>query len=529
MKKQKANPKAYFVGGGIASLSGAVFLIKDGAFSGDKITIFEKSRMMGGSLDGQNPSLKKHYSTRGFRILERKIYLCAFDVFSSIPSLKNPDKTILDEFLEFNKKIKTYAKTRLIKNGKNINAKPLKLSFNNRIKLIRLVLRPEISLDNIEIDDYFEPSFFKSNFWFEFCTIFSFQPWHSLAEFRRYLIRVAHDLPVLDTVKTMMSMPYNQYDSIVLPVLAWLKKQGVNFETNCEVTDLGFESKGKKKIVNRIDYKRDNKKEKISVAKNDYVFITLGSIVENSSIGSMENPPSLNPKQTSPSWKLWEKISKESPNFGKPSVFNKRINRSKWISFTITFRGRHFLNLIEKITKREIGTEGPITFHNSNWLFSIGIPHQPYFIDQPRNVAVCWGYGLYPDKKGNYINKKMSDCNGKEILIELCHHLGFQKKIQKILDSSTCVPCVLPYITSHFFTRKKGDRPRIVPKESLNFAFLGQYCEIPNEIVFTMEYSIRSAQIAIYELLKLNKKIPPIYKGYRDFRVSSKILKTIFR
>ncbi|TRZ78145.1 oleate hydratase, partial [bacterium] len=251
--RNKTNSNAYFIGGGIASLAGAVFLIRDGKFPGDKITIFEKSDMIGGCLDGQDPSLKEHYSTRGFRILEKKIYLCTLDLFSSIPSLENPDKTILDEFLEFNRKIKTYAKTRLIKDGKKINAKPLKLSFRDRIKLIKLSLCSEASLNNIEIEDYFGPSFFESNFWFEFCTIFSFQPWHSLAEFRRYLLRVTHDLSVLDTVKTMMSMPCNQYDSIILPILSWIKEQGVNFKTNCEVTDLGFESKGKKKIVNRID------------------------------------------------------------------------------------------------------------------------------------------------------------------------------------------------------------------------------------------------------------------------------------
>ena len=34
--------KAYFIGGGIGSLSGAAFMIRDGGIPGKDITIFEK-------------------------------------------------------------------------------------------------------------------------------------------------------------------------------------------------------------------------------------------------------------------------------------------------------------------------------------------------------------------------------------------------------------------------------------------------------------------------------------------------------
>lgn len=160
---------------------------------------------------------------------------------------------------------------------------------------------------------------------------------------------------------------------------------------------------------------------------------------------------------------------------------------------------------------------------------SITLPHQPHFLEQPENLTVCWGYCLRPDCKGNFVHKKMSDCNGEEILDELIGHLGFEKKKQEIIKSANCIPCILPYITSQFSPRSQGDRPQVVPTGSKNFAFLGQFCEIPDDIVFTVEYSIRSAQIAVYSLLNLNKKIEPIYKGHHYPRNIYKAIKTLFR
>ncbi len=481
---------------------------------------------MGGSLDGQNSNFKKFYSTRGFRILEEKIYSCTLDLFSSIPSLQDPQKTLLHEFKKFNKKIKIHSKARLIKEGLRINSRSLNIGHENKLALLQLLALPEKLLEGKRIDEHFTPSFFETNFWIEFCTIFSFQQWHSLIEFKRYLLRVSQDLPVIDTTKTIRITPYNQYDSIISPTVSWLKKQGVNFKNNCEIENVRFgKIQNGKKIINRIYFKSAGRIKEIQCDKNDYVFLTIGSMTTGSSIGSMDNPAKLKEE----SWTLWENIAKKSSNFGKPSVFNGNIEKSKWISFTITTHDRSFLNMIQQITKQKTGTEGPMSFPDSNWLITLGIPYRPYFLDQPKDTYVCWGYGLFPDKKGNFINKKMSECNGKELFLELCYHFGFQNKAQKILKSTTCIPCMMPYITSQFMPRKDGDRPQVVPTESENFAFLGQFCEMPEDIVFTIEYSVRSAQTAVYKLLQLDKDVCPIYKGYFSPKIIYDVVKTIFR
>ena len=78
---------------------------------------------------------------------------------------------------------------------------------------------------------------------------------------------------------------------------------------------------------------------------------------------------------------------------------------------------------------------------------------------------------------------------------------------------------MMPFITSQFLPRSKGDRPQVIPEGSKNLAFVGQYCELPDDVVFTVEYSVRSAQTAVYSLLGLEKEPPPVYKGQYDPRV----------
>jgi oleate hydratase len=160
---------------------------------------------------------------------------------------------------------------------------------------------------------------------------------------------------------------------------------------------------------------------------------------------------------------------------------------------------------------------------------SVVLAHQPHFLGQPADITVCWGYGLFPARQGDFVPKPMSECTGAEILEELCRHLGFTHELPLILETSTCIPCLMPYITSQFLPRRKGDRPRVVPRGSTNLAFLGQFCEIPDDVVFTVEYSVRSAQIAVYTLLHLDKGVSPIYRGYRDPRILFNSLRTMLR
>jgi len=235
----------------------------------------------------------------------------------------------------------------------------------------------------------------------------------------------------------------------------------------------------------------------------------------------------LKGKSDGGAWTLWEKIAAGQPQFGHPSNFTSHIEESKWLSFTTTLHDPTFFRLIVDLTGNVPGEGGLITFPESSWLASIVLPHQPHFIGQPADVQVFWGYGLFVDNVGNFVKKPMSSCTGREIMTEILGHLRIETEARKILESCTCIPCMMPFITSQFLRRTKGDRPQVVPEGSKNLAFTGQFCEIPEDVVFTVEYSIRSAQIAVYSLLGLNRTPPAVYKGQYNPRVLLKAFLTL--
>lgn len=104
-------------------------------------------------------------------------------------------------------------------------------------------------------------------------------------------------------------------------------------------------------------------------------------------------------------------------------------------------------------------------------------------------------------------------------MTEILGHLRIESDASQILDAAICIPCLMPFITSQFLRRESGDRPQVMPKGSKNLAFMGQFCELPDDEVFTVGYSIRSAQTAVYSLLQINREPPAVYKGKFDPRV----------
>jgi len=506
----------YLVGAGIASLAAAAFLIRDADIPGHAITILEESDKIGGSLDGSgNP--KDGYVIRGGRMFESK-YLCTFDLFQSIPTL-DESKTVTQEIFEFNDVMKTRSKCRLFRDGHRVDAPKFGLSEKHILTIERLELEPEQLLGKSSIAEQFDPSFFETDFWFMWGTTFAFQPWHSAVEFKRYLVRFTHMVSGFNTLHGIMRTPYNQYDSMVRPLKKWLQTRGVKFQLDTRVVDLFFVHDSEGYRVSRILCDRDGSRSEINVREEDKVLVTLGSMTEASSLGSMDAAPVLKGKYDGGCWALWEKIADSKPQFGHPAAFSDHIDESKWLSFTTTLHDPTFFRLVGDLTGNVPGEGGLITFPESSWLASIVLAHQPHFIGQPSDVYVFWGYGLFVDKPGDFVRKPMSACTGQEIMTEIMGHLRIEADADKILKSCNCIPCMMPFITSQFLRRAEGDRPQIVPKGSKNLAFIGQFCELPEDVVFTVEYSIRSAQTAVYSLLNLKQKPPAVYKGSHNPRV----------
>lgn len=530
MKARKnQNPKEstiYLIGSGIASLASAVYLIKDAGVPGANIHILEKDKIAGGACDGGGDEVKG-FVVRGGRMHEMH-YECYWDLLSYIPSYDDPKISVRDESYEFNKRFVSNGQARLLKEGKKIDVSSYGLTFGQQSDFLKLTYVSEESLGNKRIEDWFDNDFFKSKFWYIWTSMFAFQKWSSLAEMRRYMKRFIHLVDGLYKLGGVMRTKYNQYHSVIVPLQRYLEERGVKFDFGCEVVDIDFNLSSDVKTATVLHLKDKNE---IVLGENDFVFITNGSITESSDNGTWDKAPKLKGISDSGSWKLWKKLAEKDPAFGNPSPFCDHIDLQKWYSFTATFKDSTFHDYIENFSGNVDGTGGLITMTDSNWFMSIVIARQPHFPNQPKDVKIFWGYGLYPDRKGNFVNKTMAECNGQEILQELFGHLRVQELMKPVLDAGklNCIPVAMPFIDSLFMPRKLGDRPDVVVKGASNFAFLGQFAEAPKDCVFTVEYSVRTAQMAVYGLFDTGKEVHPMYDSAHNPKYLLAALKAISR
>jgi oleate hydratase len=500
-------PKAYLIGGGIGSMAAAVFMIRDAKIPGENINIFEENSVIGGSLDGGgNP--ETGYSMRGGRMLTTDHYECMWALYKTIPSLNHAGKSVFDETNEFNEMYPSHSMARLVDSQRAaVAVTSMGFTMQDRLELLKISHADEAALANSRITDWLSPGFFQTPFWHMWSTTFAFQAWHSAVEFRRYLHRFVIDFSNIETLAGVKRTVFNQYDSLVLPLAAWLKNHGVHFLTGCKVTALDHTTAEGEFRVTAIHSLNQGKSEQTNMNEGDLVFMQNGSMTDASSLGSMMSPPAKLTKEDSGGWTLWEKLAAGRKEFGNPGAFNNCIAESSWESFTVTLKNHGFFDMLTCFTGNEPGTGGLVTLKDSNWLISIVLAHQPCFPNQPAGVQVFWGYSLLPDRVGNFVPKPMNECSGEEILRELSGHLRIDPET---VESAICIPCLMPYITSMLMPRSPGDRPLPVPHGSKNFAFISQFVEIPEDVVFTVEYSVRAAQIAVYQLLGITLEIPPV-------------------
>jgi oleate hydratase len=416
--------------------------------------------------------------------------------------------------------------------GEKADFSSLGLKDSHIKQLTMLFLATEEDLGATTVEQYFDPSFLETNMWCFWRSMFAFENWHSVVEMKRYMQRFMHLLPGMSHMKNIMFPKYNQYESMILPLEKWLLSKNVVINLNSQVTDLDIDIDADKKTVTAIHLLHNDKDETIHTTVNDLVLVTNGSMTENSTIGSMHKPAITN-RGAGGCLNLWKNIAKKDDSFGKPEVFCSDIDKSKWESFTITSTNPKIAELLKELTGRDpysgkTVTGGIITMKDSSWLLSLTCNRQPHFSDQPKNVLVIWAYGLFPDNIGNFVKKRMSDCTGEEMLTELLYHMGKKEEIPEILKNVNVIPCMMPYTTSQFMPRVKGDRPDVIPKGSTNLAFLGQFAEVEDDCVFTVEYSIRSAMMAVYTLLNLDKKVPEVYPTKYDIRVVATAAKALY-
>ena len=516
---------AWFVGAGLASLSGAAFLIRDGQMPGERITILERLKLPGGALDGIKEP-KKGFVIRGGREMEDHME-CLWDLFRSVPSIEVEGASVLDEFYWLNKDDPNYSLQRVTeKRGQDAHTDGLfGLSDKAQKDIVKIFLATREEMEGKRIDEVFGQDFLDSNFWLYWRTMFAFEEWHSALEMKLYLHRFVHHIGGLPDFSALKFTKYNQYESLVLPLTRWLIDQGVTFRFETEVTDIDFDlSAPDHKIATYLHWIADGEPGGIALSKNDLVFTTIGSLTENSNNGDHHTPAQLD-EGPAPAWDLWRRIAAKDPSFGRPEVFCGNIAQSKWESATVTTLDARIPDYIQKICKRDpfsgkVVTGGIVTVRDSSWLLSWTVNRQPHFKEQPADQIVVWVYSLFVDRPGDFIKKPMQDCTGEEITQEWLYHLGVPEAdiVELAANGAKCVPVMMPYVTSFFLPRRAGDRPAVVPTGAVNFAFIGQFAETTRDTIFTTEYSVRTGMEATYQLLGIDRGVPEVFNSTYDIR-----------
>ena len=492
----------------------------------DRIHILEKDPIPGGACDGYQYT-DIGYVMRGGREMDNH-FECMWDLFRSIPSIETKGVSVLDEYYWLNKADPNYSLCRATeKQGQDAHTdKKFGLSDKAAMEIMKLFFTPDEELYNKRIDEIFDHEVLDSNFWLYWRTMFAFENWHSALEMKLYLKRFIHHVGGLPDFTALRFTRYNQYESMILPMVHYLQEHGVDFQYNTKVVNVEFDIRNGRKAARRIVLQREGREDAIDLTDNDLVFITNGGCVENSAYGSQNEPAAFNKTICEGGgWDMWRKIAAQDPSFGHPDKFCSDPEQSNWMSATVTTLDRRIVPYIEKICKRDpfsgkVVTGGIVTARDSGWLLSWTINRQPQFRNQPKDQLVIWVYGLFSDKPGDFVKKTMRECTGKEICMEWLYHLGVP--VAEIADlaehSAKTVPVMMPYITAFFMPREKGDRPNVVPDGAVNFAFLGQFAETARDTIFTTEYSIRTGMEAVYSLLDIDRGVPEVWGSTYDVR-----------
>ncbi len=522
---------AYIIGTGLAGLTAAFYLVRDGQMKGEHVHLLEKLDLAGGSCDGRKDVTKGFYM-RGGREMDNHFEVM-WDVFRDVPSIETPNVSVLDEYYWLNKHDPNYSLCRATTDcGKDAHTdKQFKLDKASALALSKLFMTPEDQLEDKKISDVLPDSFWNTNFWLYWQTMFAFQRWSSALEMKRYLCRYVHHIDGLPDFSALRFTKYNQYESMILPLVKYLEAHGVTVEYGVDVKNVVIQQKGDKKVAKQIVYVKDGKQQTIDLIEDDLVFVTNGCCTDTSCYGDQTHAPDLSNIRNGvgESWDLWKNIAKQAKNgeFGNPDAFCSDYEATNWMSATVATSNEEIIKYIMNVCKRDprsgkVTTGGIVTVKDStdNWYLSWTINRQPQFKAQDKNTVLVWVYSLNTNRPGNYVKKAMRNCTGEEVCREWLYHLGVPSNKINALAKDACntTTCFMPYINAFFQPRKNSDRPLVVPQGAVNFAFIGQFAETPRDTIFTTEYSMRTGMEAVYTLLNVDRGVPEVWGSCYDVR-----------
>ena len=521
--KDADRKSAYIIGTGLAGLAAAFYLVRDGQVKGSRIHLLEKLELAGGSCDGRK-DVSKGFYMRGGREMDNH-FECMWDMFRDVPSIETPGVSVLDEYYWLNKHDPNYSLCRASeKCGKDAHTdKKFNLDKESSLALAKLFMTPEKDLEGKKISDVLPDSFWNTNFWLYWQTMFAFQRWSSALEMKRYLCRFCHHIDGLPDFTALRFTKYNQYESMILPLVRYLENHGVSVDYGMDVKNVIINDTNGKKVATQIVYEKNGSQQTIDLTEDDLVFITNGCCTDTSSAGSNVR------NGVGESWDLWKNIAAQAKHgeYGNPDNFCSDFEATNWMSATIQTKDEEIIKKIIGVCKRDpregkVTTGGIVTVKDStdNWYLSCTINRQPQFRAQDKDTVLIWVYALSTNKPGNFVKKAMRNCTGEEVCQEWLYHIGVPTKKIEDWAKNRCntTTCFMPYINAFFQPRKAEDRPLVVPEGSVNFAFIGQFAETPRDTIFTTEYSIRTGMESVYTLMDVDRGVPEVWGSQYDIR-----------
>ena len=216
------NKSAYIIGTGLAGLTAAFYLVRDGQMKGERVHLLEKLDLAGGSCDGRK-DVSKGFYMRGGREMDNHFEVM-WDVFRDVPSIETPNVSVLDEYYWLNKHDPNYSLCRAtVKCGQDAHTdRKYGLTPGAATQLLKLFMATNKSLEDKKIDDVFDDEFYATNFWTYWQTMFAFEKWHSALEMKLYLQRYIHHIDGLPDLSALRFTRYNQYESMILPMCKYI-------------------------------------------------------------------------------------------------------------------------------------------------------------------------------------------------------------------------------------------------------------------------------------------------------------------
>jgi oleate hydratase len=360
--------RAHIIGGGIAGLAAAAFLVTDAHMAGDRVTVYESLPLLGGSMDGAGTA-EAGYTCRGERELEAFME-CLWYLCSKVPSLQTPGLTILDETHQANLREPIRSSYRLMeRQGRLYDYTGPLMSRHDGKRMLELLVTPEAELEMKTVTDWFSAEFTETVYWKCWSTMLAFRDYHSLIEVKRYTGRFLMAIGGLTHLGGILHTEYNEYDSLIKPIVVWLESLGVQFRVGTTVTALSLENEGVETVVTGIALEDRRGHQDLPLTRDDLVFFTNGSLTQKATMGSTGTIAAFD-KDTHDRgcFTVWESLAARDRKFGNPAAFISDVEKSNWMSFFPTLVGDPtFYAFMENKTGSVAGTGGAITIVDSSW------------------------------------------------------------------------------------------------------------------------------------------------------------------